>query len=557
MSSSSKDETYLHFRAPRQHGETLCIPSPSEVTQGIASNSKLLNSSKTTILDIALRDVRTKARQELATCFNLPVDKPWIVSGHQPELFHPGVWLKNFVLDRWARDHEAVALNLVVNHDVCTNVGLRVPSVRTSGELETETVPWDSHAQGVPWERHHVQDRKLFDSFSERIQKSIRSLGFAPLVEAMWEQAILLVDSHLPIGHVFAEARHSIEKKHGLLTTEFFSHQLVRTEGFRLLVLHLIAHRERFRRIHNEALEHYRKAHHVRSSSHPVPDLRWLGDEIEIPIWVHTHNNPRRRAVFVGKNDSTCYLTDQQTIFMRWSTNETHERTLLSLLQLEEQGIFLRPRALLTTMALRLLFADWFVHGIGGGKYDQLNDRIISSFFEMSPPKFSVISGTLFLPFSEEEALTPFHNKFSQERCTQYSLDFQAARATWLKQRQLERDHRFHPEKYLGDQTDVAGSHLEHWKELLKRVPPRGAKRTWHQELVAERVQLSKHVQLERNDYSDQIEAARFEMQQSQLRVSREYSFVLYPENWLVPRLRTQAELCAAAPAKTTVHARS
>lgn len=556
MSSSSKDETYLHFRAPRQHGETFCIPNPSEVSLGISSNSALLSSSETRILDVALPELRTKARQELANCCSIPVDRPWIVSGHQPELFHPGVWLKNFVLDRWAHDFHAVALNLVVNHDVCNNVGVRVPSVGESGVLDTQTITWDSHARGVPWERHHVQDRKLFDSFGERICRSIRSIGFTPLAESIWQQAMSLVDSQLAVGNVFAEARHSIEKKHGLQTTEFFSNHLVRTEGFRLLLLHLITHRDRFRRIHNEALEHYRTHHQIRSSSHPVPDLRGLGTEIEIPIWVHTLNNPRRRAVFVGRDESTCYLTDQQTILMRWSENENHERTLLSLLQLEDRGVYLRPRALLTTMALRLLFADWFVHGIGGGKYDQLNDRIITSFFGMSPPKFSVISGTLFLPFSATEASAPFHNNFASEQCAHYTLDFQAARAKWLSQRQLERNHCFHPEKYIGLRSDNVEPQLERWKELLKNIPPHGSKRKWHAELVAAREQLSKYIQLERSDYSDQIENTRYEMQQAQLRVSREYSFALYPEKWLIPRLRAQAGQCTTESAKTTVHTR-
>lgn len=557
MSSRSKDENYLHFRAPRQHGETFCIPSPRDVSQGISGNLELLGCSETRILDVALPVLRSIARAEIAKCCNIPVDKPWIVSGHQPELFHPGVWLKNFVLDRWAHDNQAVALNLVVNHDVCNNVGLRVPSRHESGALETEVITWDSRAQGVPWERHQVQDRKLFDAFSERISRSIRSIGFAPLVESMWEQAMSLVDSQCAVGNVFAEARHSIEKKHGLQTTEFFSHQLVGTEGFRLLLLHLISQRERFRSIHNAALEHYRTSHHIRSDSHPVPDLRWLGSEIEIPIWVHTTDNPRRRAVFVGKDESTCYLTDQQTILMRWSENENQERTLSSLRKLEEQGIYLRPRALLTTMALRLLFADWFVHGIGGGKYDQLNDRIITAFFEMSPPKFSVISGTLFLPFSATEASAPFHDEFALEQCAHYTLDFQAARAKWLLQRQLERDHCFHPEKYVGRRSDMVEPQLERWKELLKNIPPRGSKRKWHAELVAAREHLSKHVQLERSDYSDQIENTRYEMQQSQLRVSREYSFALYPENWLIPRLRAQAGQCTADSAKTTVHTSS
>ena len=37
----------------------------------------------------------------------------------------------------------------------------------------------------------------------------------------------------------------------------------------------------------------------------------------------------------------------------------------------------LRPRALTLTLFARLCVADFFIHGIGGGKYDEVTDRII------------------------------------------------------------------------------------------------------------------------------------------------------------------------------------
>ena len=40
-----------------------------------------------------------------------------LLAGHQPELFHPGVWVKNFALNGLARRHGATPLNLVVDND--------------------------------------------------------------------------------------------------------------------------------------------------------------------------------------------------------------------------------------------------------------------------------------------------------------------------------------------------------------------------------------------------------------------------------------------------------
>jgi hypothetical protein len=40
--------------------------------------------------------------------------------------------------------------------------------------------------------------------------------------------------------------------------------------------------------------------------------------------------------------------------------------------------------------------ADQFVHGIGGGQYDQVLDKLIARHFNLEPPRFSVTTATLF-----------------------------------------------------------------------------------------------------------------------------------------------------------------
>jgi hypothetical protein len=47
---------------------------------------------------------------------------------------------------------------------------------------------------------------------------------------------------------------------------------------------------------------------------------------------------------------------------------------------------------------LRLFVADQFVHGIGGGQYDQVLDTLIATHFGIEPPRFSVTTATLFFP---------------------------------------------------------------------------------------------------------------------------------------------------------------
>ncbi len=49
-------------------------------------------------------------------------------------------------------------------------------------------------------------------------------------------------------------------------------------------------------------------------------------------------------------------------------------------------------------MFFRLLIVDQWVHGIGGGRYEQVNDRVIQRFFGIEPPAFSVTTATLYFP---------------------------------------------------------------------------------------------------------------------------------------------------------------
>jgi len=81
---------------------------------------------------------------------------------------------------------------------------------------------------------------------------------------------------------------------------------------------------------------------------------------------------------------------------------------------------------MLTTF-LRLMIADQFVHGIGGGRYDQVTDRLIAAHFDLEPPRFSVTTATLYFPAARGQkrvSLRPLlqegrrlrHGSFSREK---------------------------------------------------------------------------------------------------------------------------------------------
>ncbi len=56
-----------------------------------------------------------------------------IVTGHQPELFHPGVWIKNFAIASIARQTGGAALNLIVDNDIPKSSSIAVPFEQRRG----------------------------------------------------------------------------------------------------------------------------------------------------------------------------------------------------------------------------------------------------------------------------------------------------------------------------------------------------------------------------------------------------------------------------------------
>src|SRR4029079_10405288 len=84
-------------------------------------------------------------------------DTPFLLSGHQPELFHPGVWYKNFVLGSLARKLDGVGIHLLIDSDTCRSASIRVPTGSVSAP-RVEAVPYDEPMAEVPHEERRIRD---------------------------------------------------------------------------------------------------------------------------------------------------------------------------------------------------------------------------------------------------------------------------------------------------------------------------------------------------------------------------------------------------------------
>ena len=399
------------LRAPSADGALLAEPPLGEAAGRLADNAERLDAwaydfqgRRASSLRPAVRSqVLRKAGEFLASAgFDPPATagSRLVVTGHQPELFHPGVWVKNFALAAIARSAGAGALNIIVDNDIPKGSTVKVPRV-VGDALRAERVDFDAWAGEVPYEDLRVLDEGLFASFGGRAREALGGAVADPVLDEFWPRAVEAARRTDKTGLRFALARRGVEAAWGVDNAEVPLSAVCETEGFLWFASHLLAHLPRFRQVHNDALDRYRALYGIRSRHHPVPALGGKDGWLEAPFWVWRDREPRRRPLLARQNAKTIELRIDGEAEPLLETPLGPDRdaccAVEQLRELPARGVRLRTRALTTTMFSRYLLGDLFLHGIGGAKYDELGDEVSGRFFGVEPPGYMTLSMTLWL----------------------------------------------------------------------------------------------------------------------------------------------------------------
>jgi hypothetical protein len=513
------------LRAPPEDGGTLIEPSLDQVGALLSGNAQRRRAARCEIAGRPLAELAGRARAELIEAARqttaqyrdlppLPADGPLLLAGHQPQLFHAGVWFKNFVLSGLAVAQGGTGINLVIDSDT-----LRTPSIRVpGGNIEQPTaraIAFDAPGPEIPFEERLILDRSLFDSFAARASEELRPLIHEPLLRGYWPLALRRAESGDNLGACLAQSRHLLEGSWGLTTLELPQSRVCQLPAFHGFAAHLMLELPRLREIYNRSLLEYRARYRVRSKNHPAPDLAAQDDWLEAPFWIWTADDPRRRRLFVRRRREGLTLSNRAGAEIELPTSGVVE----ALAALPQRGIKLRTRALITTLWARLALGDLFLHGIGGAKYDELTDLILEQFFGLSPPEFLTATATLRLPIVRQSV----HE--SDLRRVQSEL------------RELE----FHPERCLerhpaevpeGERARV--QQLARSKAQWIATPPtRENARLRCREIRAANEALAAWTQRLRRAALMQREALAQRLRSEAVLASREYAFCLFPEGTL------------------------
>ena len=471
-----------------------------------------------------------------------PANPPDLIflAGHQPQMFHPGVWLKNFALGRLAEQHQATAINLIVDSDAISTVSLRVPGGSADNPSIAE-VQFDRRDPMIPYEERCIEDRAMFDSFGRRVLEQMGQLIQNPLIETFWPMVIDQSREADRLGACMARARHLVETRWGISTLEIPQSRVCDLHAFHWFVAHLLAQLPRFSAVYNEAVHEYRRMYRIRSAAHPVPDLAVEDEWLEAPFWIWSREDPRRKRLFVKHGRGELLLSDRHDINARLPLSDEGDgsRAVEQLAGLVGRGVKIRSRALVTTLWARMILSDLFIHGIGGGNYDLVTDRIIERFFHRKPPGFMILSATLHLPI---KSTSPLPSGESQSKTSPLPTNLRSVPGEGQGEgidRQL-RDLTYHPERFLDDIFDNSRGIPEEVRTLID------SKRKWIDtpqtiENAKTRCQVIRQCneslqpwleELRRQLLNRRAEAAKIE-QAERILSWREYGFCLYPEETL------------------------
>ena len=515
------------LKAPPNDGQTLEDPSLHQLHELWKSNQICWTDHRFSLFGWEIQDVRRLAQQHLVESslqyteryakqgVIAPELNPshFVLAGHQPELFHCGVWFKNFVLSNIAQRFGATAVNLVIDNDLCATKSIRVPG----GSLEhpeIHGVAFDELGPIVPFEMVPLNDRASWNSFGTRVCRVLQPIIQDPLIASLWPEVEQAQQAGLPPALAIAAGRHRIEIEHGSRTLELPLSQLCSAKSFGIFVAELCARHEELNEIYNEALLQYRFENRIRSQSHPVPELRVRGEWFELPLWILSQTSPHRRSAWVKRTAQGFVIGDGNG----FATELSSAHLLQELAGLESNGILLRPRALVTTMYSRLVLGQMFLHGIGGAKYDQLTDRIIQRFLGVTPPGFATLSATLRLPIPIP---------------TVSDLDVS-------RQRIKQRDLRYHPEWFV-DHSDPHASQLANTKQqLIARSRHVTDRAKWHRQMEAVNQQLMHLTDGWDEVLQEELGEIEKQLRTKQILGSREFSFCLHPID-VIERLKQLA----------------
>ncbi len=496
------------LKTPPNSGDALIEPAFRTFDSMVESNMTRSGDNSFTICGLSFSDYRQMVRSE----HDLPADQPVIAMGHQPEFYHCGVWAKSTVCQRLAGKLGATSVNVMIDHDKVKSGHLQVPYA-DSGRVRVTHIPIQEKQPAVVYEQMPIWRGEDLDSFSRQLDEVPGTVDRTSLMPILL-QGFAQVRAPRDWVSQYVFATQAVDRTLGISLRYMRASQI----DYGCFFAELIGNARRFATSYNAALAAYRRDNRVKGTRHPIPDLRIVGDEVELPIWI-TNSRGVRHRLQVGQAEGRVRIyageqvleTYRRSDFESWNTAQSHIDDLTTAYQL-------RPRALTFTIWARLFLSDFFIHGIGGAKYDQIADMIIQDYFRAAPPQFCCVSATMWLgvpryQVKRDDLLRARHQlRDTQHNPQRYTAHTEAARELIIQRRQLVHES-------LRLRCESPGDHAARMRTF--------------QNIRSVNRRLAVFCEGQLYDYRERCSALDWQLKSNSLANSREYFYCLFSREQL------------------------
>jgi hypothetical protein len=302
--------------------------------------------------------IKEEFRHFLYLKFNKDLkDQKIYATGHQPEIFHPGLMFKDLILTRISEVHNAFPLHIIVDTDMYEFIYYYILKKERNVELQK----FELHDNRIFFKEDISFDKKLnlikiLNEQLVNLESVLPDLQFQKSKENI-EFLIHEINSDEKLFIISEKIKNRYLNSISRITNNIRVSEIITLPSFQLFVENILERQDDFVKIHNKALLDYRQLHKIKNHAQPIPDLC----EDEMPFWILDNDSGKRIPASKFR-----------------------------------KGTFL-PRAITLTMFLRLFGCDFFIHGKGGARYESVSDETIHNFYKYHGAPYRIGTATMHL----------------------------------------------------------------------------------------------------------------------------------------------------------------
>ncbi|HVM31579.1 MAG TPA: hypothetical protein VMU88_00450 [bacterium] len=369
-------------QVPLRHGEFYFDPPPAQWKDQVLRNRDRL--SKETFWGQAPAQVRAALK--------IPTDRPVIMVGHQPVFFHPGLWAKSLAASVLAEQVGGVACQKLTD----TALGLEylhyLPEVEEAGQSRRRPLEFFQSREGqelvktMAYAHLGAPEKAAFQKIMEE------GKTYAP---PEVRENLKFFEDRLAAGLRDAKSWNDyylytmgiLDELSGTQRLYFQGSKFWSSEPFQEFVAHWLLNLPALTDAYNHSLNEYRAQHQIKHELTPLPNLKFEDWWFELPFW--GLNKYHQRHSIWAKLDG-----DRMVLRMKGHDGTYSISTKDFVRELKALPIAFWPKALPQTLFCRMYLCDYFIHGVGGGLYERVNDLLWEKIFRSKAPDFGVVTAT-------------------------------------------------------------------------------------------------------------------------------------------------------------------